>query len=61
MLTVPDTVCRAQEIMTVCIVLEAGFLEEVYSIGLGDKQKAKGLQISEEHHSQAGGLLGPDV
>ena len=61
MLPVPDTVCRAQKIMTVCIVLEAGFLEEVYSIGLGDKQKAKALQISEEHQSQAGGLLGPDI
>ena len=55
MLTVPDIVYWALEIMTVCIVSEACFL--VCSIGLGDKQKAKGLEISEEYRSQAGGLL----
>lgn len=47
--------------MTVCTVLEACFLEEVCSRGLGDKQKAKGLGVSEEHHSQAGGGLRPDT
>lgn len=60
-LTVPDTVYRAQEIMTLCLVLEACFLEELWSMGLEDKQKAEGLEISKEHHSRAGGRLGPDT
>lgn len=60
-LTVPDTVYRAQEITTLCLVLETCFLEELCSMGLEDKQKAKGLEIRKEHHSRAGELLRPDT